>query len=92
MSFCKGWRLPSQVSIALFADFLLGIATARHHSIECQTTGAEGAATAFTANLCEYCHNNYSVHFLYKTNLFGNVIDRVGLTSFLKRLNFDAQQ
>lgn len=53
MSFCKGWRLPGQVSVTLFADFLLGIATARHHSTECQTTGAEGAATAFTADLCE---------------------------------------
>lgn len=64
MSFCKGWRLPGQVSITLLADFLLGIATARHHSIECQTTTAEGAATAFTANLRQKVYYKYSVYVL----------------------------
>lgn len=50
--------------MTLLADLLLGVATARHHSTECQTTGAEGAATVFTAHLCEYRHIKYSVHAL----------------------------
>lgn len=50
--------------MTLLADLLLGVATARHHSTECQTTGAEGAATVFTAHLCEYRHIKYSVHVL----------------------------
>lgn len=58
MTFCKGWRLPGQVTMTLLADLLLGVATARHHSTECQTTGAEGAATVFTPHLREYRHIN----------------------------------
>lgn len=64
MSVCKGGRLPGQGTMTLLADLLLGVATARHHSTESQTTGAEGAAAVSTAHLCEYRHNNYSVHVL----------------------------
>lgn len=48
------WRLPGQIPVALLADLLLGVATARHHSTESQTAGAEGAATALTAQLRVY--------------------------------------
>lgn len=54
--------------MTLLADLLLGVATARHHSTECQTTGAEGAATVFTAHLREYCHIN-TVSTFFKTSV-----------------------
>ena len=48
--------------MALLADLLLGVATARHHSTESQTTGAEGAAAALTAQLREHGNVNYTVY------------------------------
>lgn len=49
--------------MALFADLLLGVATARHHSTESQTTGAEGMTAALTAQLWGYSNANYTVYF-----------------------------
>lgn len=43
--------LPGQRNVTLFADFLRGVATARHHSTKSQTAGAEGAAAVLTAQL-----------------------------------------
>lgn len=74
--------------MALFADLLLGVATARHHSTESQTAGAEGATAVLTAELREGIHVNQTVFFF----IFAVMKPCVTLTSFLKRLNFDAQQ
>lgn len=48
--------------MALFADLLLGVATARHHCTESQAAGAEGAAAAFTAQLWAHFNINYTVN------------------------------
>lgn len=55
--------LPCQGTMTLFADFLLGVATARHHSTKSQTAGAEGAAAVLTAHLCGYCNVNHTIYF-----------------------------
>lgn len=47
--------------MALFADLLLAIATARHHSTESQTAGAEGAAAVLAAQL----RRNHRVNCLF---------------------------
>lgn len=49
--FCMFGSLPGQRNVTLFADFLRGVATARHHSTKSQTAGAEGAAAVLTAQL-----------------------------------------
>lgn len=44
--------------MTLLADFLLGVAMARHHSTESQTVGAEGAAAVLAAQLLR----NYNIN------------------------------
>lgn len=80
--------------MALFADFLLGVATARHHCTESQAAGAEGAAAALTAQLWTHFNINCTVNLPSTFNMYSYVSDisQKGLTSFLKRLNFDAQE
>lgn len=43
--------LPGECAVTLSADFLRGVATARHHSTESQAAGAVGAAAVLTAQL-----------------------------------------
>lgn len=83
--------------MALFAHLLLlGGATARHHCTESQTAGAEGAATVLTAQLWKtHTHTPTSiipvtVH--VHVYIYVIILSQSDLTSFLKRLNFDAQQ
>lgn len=58
--------LPGQRNVTLFADFLLGVATARHHSTKSQTAGAEGAAAVLTAQLRG--QGNHIVYFSYNVS------------------------
>lgn len=61
--------LPGQGAMTLFADFLLGVATARHHSIKSQTAGAEGAAAVLTAHLWGYFDIKYDVYYFLQKRL-----------------------
>lgn len=83
--------------MTLLADFMLSVATARHHSIESQTAGAEGATAVLTSQLRGYYNINIKINSFILPSLFNVFIcvANIGqqyLTSFLKRLNLDAQQ